>query len=294
MLDVAVHGGITDFTDGRYEGESSRGYDEAQARQAEWLLDKINCKRGSFVLDIGCGYGRILESAEERGAKAKGITLSGYQQKRCQKNDLDVDVMDYKEIPEDWRGLFDGAIANGSLEHFVQVKDALEGRQDELYREMFKIVHETLEEGGKFATTAIHFNQEVDPREISCGSKMFDKNSDNAHFSRILFENLGGWYPAGNQLERCAEGLFNLEEREDGSEDYNLTSEYWLRAIKKSLKRNPIVWGSIAGKFVRNPKAAWGMLDTWFFSQSWMWQFRQKEDGSRPTVLYRDVWKRVD
>jgi hypothetical protein len=55
-----------------------------------------------------------------------------------------------------------------------------------------------------------------------------------------------------------------------------------------------MVYISIIGKFLRNPRAALGMLDTWLFSQSWMWQFRPRKDGKAPTTLYRDIWKRVD
>jgi hypothetical protein len=67
-----------------------------------------------------------------------------------------------------------------------------------------------------------------------------------------------------------------------------------LNAIKLALKTKPRVYISIVGKFLRNPRAAFGMLDTWLFSQSWMWQFRPRKNGKAPTTLYRDVWKRVD
>src|SRR5262245_3519436 len=66
---------FTDLTDGMYEGYPARTYEAAQSRQAESLLDRARVRRGGRLLDIGCGYGRILKAAEARGAKAWGITV---------------------------------------------------------------------------------------------------------------------------------------------------------------------------------------------------------------------------
>ncbi|MCH7902661.1 class I SAM-dependent methyltransferase, partial [archaeon] len=241
MLDAAVSVGITDFTDGKYNGDDTTSYEVAQEQQANWLLDRIQCNEGKSVLDIGCGYGRILETAEQRGANAKGITISLQQQVLCMKKGLNVSLMNYINIPEKWNNSFDGVIANGSLEHYVQLQDALEGKQDEIYRNLFKIGHRITKPESYFATTAIHFSQEIDPRDMTNGSKAFPPKSDKSHFAKIQ-ENLGGWYPYGNQLEKCAQGLFTLKHREDGTHDYHLTSEYWLQAIKDGVKGKPKVW----------------------------------------------------
>src|SRR5262245_17481896 len=60
--------GFTDLTDGMYEGDPTRSYEAAQARQAEVLLDRAEVGPANRLLDIGCGYGRILKAAEARGA----------------------------------------------------------------------------------------------------------------------------------------------------------------------------------------------------------------------------------
>src|SRR4051812_13427765 len=71
--------GFDDLTEGMYEGDAHRPYEEAQARQAEVLLDRAGCGAGARVLDIGCGYGRALRAAAARGARARGITASPEQ-----------------------------------------------------------------------------------------------------------------------------------------------------------------------------------------------------------------------
>jgi cyclopropane-fatty-acyl-phospholipid synthase len=66
---------ILDLTDGIYK-DSQTSYEQAQSNQLNWLLDRINCGKRSVVLDIGCGYGTLLEEARNRKAYAEGISIS--------------------------------------------------------------------------------------------------------------------------------------------------------------------------------------------------------------------------
>jgi len=293
LLDAALAGGVEDFTEGKYYGNGRLSYFQAQKNQAEWLLDQIKCKKGSYILDVGCGNGRILEAAKNRGAHAIGITISKHQVGKCKKRKLRAVLMNYVNIPKGWNNRFDGIIANGSIEHFVQVKDALKNKQDKIYKEMFKVFHRILKPGGYLASTVIHFNQVPNPDEIIKGSKSFEKYSSNYHFFKILLEDFGGWYPVPKQLERCSAGLFKHLKQEDGTEDYRRTSEYWLSAMKKQICKNPKVWVALLGKLISKPKPTIRMLDNLIISQSWMWQFR-KQKGKTPTRLFRDVWEKIN
>lgn len=152
--------GFTDLTDGMYEGDPDRGYEYAQARQAEVLLDRAEVRPGRRLLDIGCGYGRILKAAQARGARGWGITVSPEQVRRNTAAGLNVKLQNYKHLGREWDGQFDAVIANGSLEHFAQPEDAVAGRDDAVYRHLFETVHRLLDPttpGAKFVTTAIHF-----------------------------------------------------------------------------------------------------------------------------------------
>jgi SAM-dependent methyltransferase len=161
--------GFTDLTDGLYEGDANRPYEAAQARQAEVLLDRAEVEKGSRVLDVGCGYGRILRTAEARGARAWGITVSPEQVRRNTHAGLNARLQDYKHLGSEWDGQFDAVIAYGSLEHFAQAEDAVAGRDDAIYRHLFATVHRLLDgsaHGAKFVTTAIHFRDRPDPRDL--------------------------------------------------------------------------------------------------------------------------------
>jgi len=292
LLDAALAGGVKDFTDGKYFNNPNLSYQQAQKNQAEWLLDQIKCKKESFILDVGCGNGRILEAAQKRGAKAEGITISKEQVKRCVKKGLIVYLMDYRDIPESWNNRFDGIIANGSIEHFVQVEESLNGKQDEIYKEMFKIFYKILKPGGYLATTVIHFNSQVDPKEIVRKTNKHQRGSDSFHFTKVLLDDFGGWYPTEKQLQNNAKGLFSLENREDGTQDYFLTSEYWLSEMKKKIVTSPKVWLALLKKIFSKPRATLSMLDNLIIFQSWMWQFRTLNNKT-PTKLFRDVWRRI-
>ncbi len=294
VLDLCRGCGISDFTDGKYidDANDRSAYLAAQRRQASYLLDEVECDRGSRVLDVGCGYGRILAAATDRAAIATGITISPPQLADCRGRSLDVRLLNYREIfatgdQLEWEHAFDGVIANGSLEHFVQCEDAADGKADAIYAEFFKICHRLLRPGGRLATTAIHARRvgQVNAADLLAGPDRWTQGSLNYHAAN-LHRSFGGWFPEPGQLERCAEGYFRLTAVEDGTNDYYLTSEYWIRQIRRSLLLDPISWPLAARVFAQQPRATWQMLRCLLWDQSWNYQFRDPA----PAQLWRHTW----
>jgi cyclopropane-fatty-acyl-phospholipid synthase len=285
--------GFTDLTDGMYEGDPTRPYEAAQARQAEVLLDRAGVGPGSRLLDIGCGYGRILTAAGARGARAWGITVSPEQVRRDTAAGLNVRLADYKHLGPEWDGQFDAVVANGSLEHFVQPADAEAGRDDAIYRHLFATAHRLLDSAGagRFVTTAIHFRRRPDPRDWLRPPSAFPRGSAGFHWSRLT-RSFGGWYPVPGQPERCAAGRFRLVHQEDGTEDYWLTSEAWLTAARRALGsvRAARVWWQALPCLLRRPVHTARMLRCLLGSESWNWQFR---GDPPPTRLLRQTWERL-
>jgi cyclopropane fatty-acyl-phospholipid synthase-like methyltransferase len=297
VLDLCRACGIVDFTDGKYlEDRNDRAaYLDAQRRQADYLLDQIRCVGGSRILDIGCGYGRVLEAAALRGAQATGITISQPQLIDNRARGLDVRLCNYRNIfrdgpsepADDWRCAFDGLVANGSLEHFVQAEEAAAGLADDRYSEFFDICRRLLPPGGRLATTAIHwrFAGQMHPTSMTGDPDRWPKGSLNYHLCS-LHRSFGGWYPSPGQLERCAAGRFKLIEAEDGTHDYWLTSEHWVKQIRRSLITSPRCWAAAAAMLARMPRAALDMLRCVLVDQSWNYQFRDPA----PTQLWRHTW----
>jgi len=284
--------GFTDLTDGMYEGNPHRPYDAAQARQAGVLLDRARVAPGDRVLDVGCGYGRILRTAAARGAKAWGITVSPEQVRRGTRAGLNVQLRDFKHLGPEWDGQFDAVIANGSLEHFAQPADAVAGRDDDIYRHLFSTVRrlgDPARADARFVTTAIHFRDRPDPTDLLRPPSAFPRGSAGFHWARLA-RSFGGWYPVRGQLARCADGLFRLVHEEDGTDDYRRTSEAWLAGARRELWSARVAAGALP-VVLRRPIATVRMLRCVLGSESWNWQFR---GDPAPTVLLRQTWERVD
>ncbi len=288
--------GFMDLTEGMYHGDPDTPYAEAQRNQHNWLLDQIDCGPGSRILDIGCGNGTLLEVARERGANGVGITISPAQVSRARRRGLDVRLIDFRELNSEDLGYFDGIIANGSIEHFVQPEEVCRQEADLVYRTFFAICHRLLDprsSSRKIATTVIHQNTNtpvLTTAELRKGPWAFKPFSPKFHYA-LLQQSFGGYYPRPGQLSRCAKPLFQLAAQVDGTEDYRLTSEAWFGALRRKLL-NPVhgarLWPRLLAFLARHPVQGPTMMFTLFGAQSWQRQFRGKHP---PTTLMRQVWQ---
>ncbi len=293
MTGVTPMAGIQDYTEGIYQGDPFTDYAIAQKNQHNFLLDEIGAQEGFRLLDIGCGLGTLLETAKERGVSGIGITISEGQVTRCRAKGLDVRLLNYQYLPDEFGGRFDGIIANGSLEHFCQPEDASQGRQDEVYREMFEIFNKLLDHASAYqrvVTTAIHFSDDhVDPKNFLKNPflQLFDEVGFHA---AVLHRGYGGYYPVKGQLEKCATSFFTLVKEIDGTEDYLLTSEHWCRQYKNALGNNPVFRRKLIGHFLKRPMHTVWVVASFVGIEAWPWQFRGNNSSAR---LYRHTWQRI-
>ena len=284
--------GLFDLTEGIYHGNPELSFEQAQANQHDYLLEQVQCVAGGRLLDIGCGYGTLLQQARHRGTVGVGITVNPEQVCYCRRNGLDVHLLDYRDVPREWDGTFDGLTANGSMEHFVRPDDVATGRADDVYRHLFATVHRLIDPASparRFTTTTIHvLRKPSDPLALLHNPFTFRQGSDEFHWA-MLEQGWGGYYPELGQLRRCAEGYFNLVEEVDGTEDYHLTSEEWLRQVRRVLLSPRMVMIGLRSLpvFVRAPRQFLTLLLGFLSSQSWNWQFRPPNP---PTQLLRQTW----
>jgi cyclopropane-fatty-acyl-phospholipid synthase len=284
--------GLFDLTEGIYHGDPNTPYEQAEADQANYLLDQVECGPTRRILDLGCGYGTLLEQTRIRDAVGVGITISFEQVSYCRRKGFEVYLLDHSSLPDEWDRTFDAVIANGSIEHFVQPNDAAAGRQADIYRQMFARIHRLIDPNSsvrRFATTTIHFVREpVNPHDVLKNPFVFRWGSDDFHRA-VLARGWGGYYPEVGQLQRCAEGYFELIEEVDGTEDYRLTSEEWLRRIHQALLSNRVVKITVRSLpvLVRSPGQFLTLLLNSLLSDSWTWQFRSP---NTPMRLLRQTW----
>jgi cyclopropane fatty-acyl-phospholipid synthase-like methyltransferase len=293
LVHAAEAVGIRDLADGEFQATDTT-LEEGIERQLNYLLDQVGCTRPGFrLLEIGCGYGHLLRLAWQRGARAVGVNISPEQVKYCNDTGLQVYCCTYRDLLEatQWHGQFDGVIANGSLEHWVQPEDVQAGRMNPIYHESFAIAHKVLDPGAleaRYVTTAIHVKRDVKPEYLLTPWFRQPRGTDRRHFS-LLHHWMGGYYPVDGQLEKCARPYFSLHAETDGSLGYKIANDYRMDRMLRGLYTNPkLVW-RIARCLARHPLVTSTMIECYFIEKSWDWQF-QGEDP--PMKLLRHTWKR--
>lgn len=103
----------------------------------ENILDLLKAKRGK-ILDIGCGAGYLLKTAEKRGLITDGIDISekavAFAKKITKRST--VIIGDAENLPY-LSNSFDYIVCLGSLEHFLNIKQAI--------KEMVRVAKNTAE-----------------------------------------------------------------------------------------------------------------------------------------------------
>jgi cyclopropane fatty-acyl-phospholipid synthase-like methyltransferase len=293
LVHAAEAVGIRDLADGEFSPRDTT-LEEGIERQLNGLLDQVGCNRPGFrLLEIGCGYGHLLQLARRRGARAVGVNVSPEQVKFCNDNGSQVFCCTYRDLLEatEWHGQFDGVIANGSLEHWVQPQDVEAGRMNAIYQESFAIAHRALDRAAadaRYVTTSIHVKREVRPSYLLTPWYKHPRGSDRRHFS-LLHHWMGGYYPVDGQLEECARPHFSLAAESDGTLGYRIANDYRMARMLRGLYTNPkLVW-RIARCLARHPFVTSTMIESYFIERSWDWQF-QGDDP--PMKLLRHTWRR--
>ncbi len=283
--------GLLDYTEGIYHGDPCVPYDEAQLNQIRYVLDEAHCTAGTRLLEVGCGNGNLMNEARRRGVEAIGITISPEQVALCRRRGLDVRLLNYCDLDELWEHRFDAVVANGPIEHFVQPVEAANGETERIYQQMFELFHRVIDPNSsnrRFINTTIHFVRAPRPSSLLESPWRHCRGSDDWHWA-WLARSFGGWYPTRGQLERCASSRFDLVKTVDGTYDYHLTSEEWLRRIHQAL-RSTLGWKSFVKAipvFWRHPQQTMTMFACMLGTESWNWQFR---GDNPPTRLLRQTW----
>jgi cyclopropane-fatty-acyl-phospholipid synthase len=230
-------GELADFSGAKYDGDFSMSLEEAQRRKHEYVAEQIGIAEGRRVLDLGCGWGPLLDFIRQRGATGLGVTLSSAQAAACRSHGLDVHIRDARAVTRETFGPFDAVASLGAFEHFCSPEDYRSGRQEEIYGSLFEAVAGLLPEGGRVYLQTMVFGRNMIPiDEIDIGAP---RDSDGWYLALMGRQFPGSWLPFGSeQVIRSAEPRFRLVSSTSGRLDYIETIRQWReRFAAPSLRK---------------------------------------------------------
>jgi cyclopropane-fatty-acyl-phospholipid synthase len=231
-------GELADFSGAKYDGDFSLALEQAQQRKHEYVAEQIGIGPGRRILDLGCGWGALLNFARSLGATGIGVTLSAAQVASCRRHGLDVHLRDARGVDRETFGPFDAVASLGALEHFCSPEDHRGGRQEAVYRDLFANVANMLPVGGRFYLQTMVFGRNMIPIEEV--SEHAPRHSDAFVLFLLGCQFPGSWLPFGReQVVRCAQPHFRLAESSSGRIDYIETITQWNRHIgARSLRKS--------------------------------------------------------
>jgi cyclopropane-fatty-acyl-phospholipid synthase len=230
-------GELADFSGAKYDGDFSLSLEEAQRRKHEYVAEQIGIAPGRRVLDLGCGWGPLLDFARGRGATGVGVTLSSAQVTACRAHGLDVHLQDARRVTPDTFGGFDAVASLGAFEHFCSPEEHAAGRQDDIYRGLFAQVADLLPAGGRLYVQTMVFGRNMIPLDqVDIGAP---RHSDAWYLALMGRQFPGSFLPFGHeQIVRTADPHFGLVSSISGRLDYIETIRQWrLRFAAPSVAK---------------------------------------------------------
>lgn len=247
------HEGYPDYTCAYFDGDFSKTLKQAQEDKHAWIFEGLGLGQdlsGKRILDIGCGWGPILNAVKKRGGQAVGLTLSSGQVEYCRDKGLDVRLLDYKKINIEELGKFDAVISIGAFEHFCSVEECKSGHREEVYDNFFNICSKLLVPNGSlYLQTMTWGKEDPDPEYIEKNWQQAPVHSKEAIMGRLLKFYPGSWLPSGlEQIKKCASPYFNFVKTNNGRLDYLETLKRWSESSKNLLKPT-IIMSTIKASF---------------------------------------------
>ncbi|MBF6228634.1 class I SAM-dependent methyltransferase [Nocardia abscessus] len=191
----------------------------AQERKLRFHLDAIGADSAAAVLDIGCGWGAILQrlSRQHAVARSVGLTLSPAQAEFVRTLDLpgaEVRLENWMHFEPDVR--FDGIISIGAFEHFARPEDS-SAEKIRVYREFFTRCRGWLTDHGVLSLQTIAYAN-------------MGREQASTFMQREIFPDAD--LPTLTQIAAAAEGVFEIRSLTNGRLDYAWTCEEWARRLR--------------------------------------------------------------
>ena len=243
-------GDMADVSGAYYDGNYFKTLAQAQADKHDWILQGLGFETGFRVLDVGCGWGNMMNAIRKKGGYALGLTLSPAQVESCKRNHLKAILRDWKSVGFEEFGEFDAVISIGAFEHFCSIDEYLLGKQDQIYEDFFKFCASHLPMSGRLYLQTMTWGETVPDPDTDVDLSAAE-GTDKKILARLKKFYPGSWLPAGKkQIVESARPCFSLIDSNNGRLDYIHTLKEWRKAAGRCFTdciKRPSRW-PIIGK----------------------------------------------
>lgn len=190
----------------------------AQRRKIDRHLDAIDAGRCHRILDVGCGWGAVLDAAVARGVgDAVGLTLAQEQAAHVRtraRPGVTARVEDWTDHVPD--APYDGIVSIGALEHFARPEDD-DAERVARYRDFFSRARDWLVPGGLLSLQTIAYG-----------------TMRRAEASSFIQQEI---FPAADlpslaDLVAAADGVLEIRSFTNDRLDYAWTCERWAARLR--------------------------------------------------------------
>ena len=199
--------------------------EEAQLAKIDLALGKLELQPGMTLLDIGCGWGSVMQRAVENyDVNVVGLTLSKNQAKFVQ------ELLDGIETERSRRVLLRGWEQFDEPVDRIISLEAIEAFPQERYAPFFKACHSFLPSDGRFVIQAILGHPLKRWPELGIPIVMSDLK-----FMRFIAKEIfpGGSVPCDEDIiGLSADAGFSLEHKQLLDEHYVRTLDTWAEALQ--------------------------------------------------------------
>lgn len=186
----------------------AKDLETAQEQKLDLICRKLQLEPGMRLLDIGCGWGSLVQyAAETHDIDAVGLTISQEQARlaraRCRGLPVEIRYQDYRELKDE---AFDRVVSVGMFEHV--------GHKN--YPEYMRIAHQALKKDG------LHLLHTIGRGRSSTVADPW--------ISRYIFPN--SMLPSLAQITRAADARFVIEDVHNIGPHYDPTLLAWCNRFE--------------------------------------------------------------
>ncbi|GAB5469513.1 MAG: hypothetical protein Kilf2KO_25430 [Rhodospirillales bacterium] len=201
-------------------GEKAVSLRSVQERKLDWHLEGARLGQGRRLLDVGCGWGGLIERAQQtRGFdRAVGLTLSEAQaawiRERHAEDPIEIEVKPWQAFRA--AEPFDALISIGAFEHFAR-PGMTRAQKLASYEDFFAFAAKSLTAGGTISLQTIVWMEIEAGKEAESLPADFFPESDLPYVSEVV---------------QAAERHFHMTRFHNRPRDYSKTLRVWLKSIR--------------------------------------------------------------